>query len=47
MEFRNVRSFLSVAETLHFGRSARILNLSQPALSLQVKRLKTNWVSNS
>src|SRR5580692_5834157 len=40
MELRCIGSFLSIAETLHFGRSARLLNLSQPALSLQVKALE-------
>jgi DNA-binding transcriptional LysR family regulator len=31
MEFRHIRSFLSVVETLHFGRSARFLNVGNPA----------------
>ncbi|WP_375782539.1 LysR family transcriptional regulator [Silvibacterium bohemicum] len=31
-----IRTFLSVAETLHFGRSAKLLYLSQPASS-QIK----------
>src|SRR6266436_3563003 len=40
MEFRQIRSFLSVAETLHFGRTAEMIHLSQPALSLQIRALE-------
>src|SRR6202047_3633418 len=37
MELRQIRSFLSIAETLHFGRSAELIHLSQPGLSLQIR----------
>jgi len=40
MEMRQIESFLSIAETLHFGRSSQQLHLSQPALSLQIKALE-------
>lgn len=40
MELREVRSFLTLAEQLHFGRAARLLNLSQPALTKQIRRLE-------
>lgn len=40
MELRQIRSFLSIAETLSFVRSAEIIHLSQPALSLQIKALE-------
>ena len=40
MDLRQIRSFLSVAETLHFGRSAELIHLSQPALSLQIRALE-------
>jgi DNA-binding transcriptional LysR family regulator len=40
MELRQIRSFLSIAETLSFVRSAEMIHLSQPALSLQIKALE-------
>jgi DNA-binding transcriptional LysR family regulator len=40
MELRQIRSFLSIAETLHFGRTAELIRLSQPALSLPIRALE-------
>jgi DNA-binding transcriptional LysR family regulator len=40
VELRQIRSFLSIAETLHFGRTAELIHLSQPALSLQIQALE-------
>jgi DNA-binding transcriptional LysR family regulator len=40
VELRQIRSFLSIAETLHFGRTAELIHISQPALSLQIRALE-------
>jgi DNA-binding transcriptional LysR family regulator len=40
MELREVRSFVTLADQLHFGRAAELLNLSQPALTKQIRRLE-------
>lgn len=40
IENRELRSFLILAEQLHFGRSASLLHISQPALSKQMKGLE-------
>jgi DNA-binding transcriptional LysR family regulator len=40
MELRQIRSFLSIAKTLHFGRTAELIHLSQPALSIQIRALE-------
>ncbi len=45
MDLRQFDCFLMVADTLHFGRAAEALHMSQSSVSEAVKRWRGPWAA--
>ncbi|MGU0161000.1 LysR family transcriptional regulator [Escherichia coli] len=45
MDLRDLKTFLHLAESRHFGRSARAMHVSPSTLSRQIQRLEEILVS--
>jgi DNA-binding transcriptional LysR family regulator len=41
LKIRHLECFLTLAETRHFGKAARLLDMSQPALTLQIQSMES------
>ena len=40
---QKLETFLALCQTMHYGRAAELLNLSQPAVSKHIKALETEY----